>query len=135
LGLLVVAYRCVPELLPILLKVSGQKERLVRLMQNSQDGDLALVAGHPLPGGDVRDRLSPREREVYELLRQGLTNRQIAELLVIEESTVKAHAHHIYDKVGVRSRTALAVQAALERSDQATSATIDTDSEDPSYEL
>ena len=135
LGLLVVAYRCVPELLPILLKVSGQKERLVRLVQNSQDGDLALVAGHPLPGGDVRDRLSPREREVYELLRQGLTNRQIAELLVIEESTVKAHAHHIYDKVGVRSRTALAVQAVLERSDQATSATIDTDSEDPSYEL
>ena len=35
---------------------------------------------------------------------------------------MKVHVHHIYDKIGVRSRTALAVQAALERSDQATSA-------------
>jgi DNA-binding NarL/FixJ family response regulator len=130
LSLLVVAYRCVPELLTILLKVSGQKERLIRLIENSRDGDLARATGHPLPGGDVRERLSPREREVYELLRQGLTNRQIAEILVIEESTVKAHAHHIYDKTGVRSRTALAVQAALERSDQATSATTETDSGD-----
>ncbi len=63
-----------------------------------------------------------REREVYELLGQGLTNLQIADLLFISEATVKVHVHHIYDKLGVRSRTALAVQAALERADQATSA-------------
>ncbi len=36
---------------------------------------------------------------------------------------MKVHAHHIYDKLGTRSRTTLAVQAALERSDQATSVT------------
>ncbi len=45
---------------------------------------------------------------------RGLTNREIAKLLFIEESTVKAHTHHIYDKLGVRSRTALIVQALLE---------------------
>ncbi|MDQ3380903.1 MAG: LuxR C-terminal-related transcriptional regulator [Actinomycetota bacterium] len=60
-------------------------------------------------------RLSAREREVYELLGQGLTNLQIAGLLFISEGTVKAHVHRIYDKVGVRSRTAVAVQAALAR--------------------
>ena len=59
---------------------------------------------------------------MYELLAGGLTNREIAKLLFIEESTVKVHAHHIYDKLGLRSRTALAVQAILERADQATSA-------------
>ncbi|MDH4102685.1 MAG: LuxR C-terminal-related transcriptional regulator, partial [Thermoleophilia bacterium] len=75
-----------------------------------------------------RARLSPREREVFELLRERLTNRQIAKLLFIEESTVKAHAHHIYDKLGTRSRTTLAVQAVLERANQATSATEPTDS-------
>ena len=53
---------------------------------------------------------------------QGLTNREIARLLFIEESTVKVHVHHIYDKLGVRSRMALTVQAKLERSGQATSA-------------
>jgi hypothetical protein len=41
----------------------------------------------------------------------------------IEESTVKVHAHHIYDKLGIRSRTALTIDAMLERADQATSAT------------
>ena len=72
---------------------------------------------------DKRLLLTPREMEVFELLRTGLPNREIARLLFIEESTVKAHAHRIYDKLGVRSRSALAVQAALERSGQATSAT------------
>ena len=54
---------------------------------------------------------------------QGLRNREIGKLLFIEESTVKAHTHHIYDKLGTRSRRALIVQAMLERSHQATSAT------------
>ena len=48
-------------------------------------------------------------------------------MLYIEESTVKVHAHHIYDKLGVRSRLALRLQAKLERTGQATSAT-DVDS-------
>jgi DNA-binding NarL/FixJ family response regulator len=78
---------------------------------------------------DPRERLSPREREVFDLLRQGLSNRQIAEILFISESTVKVHAHHIYDKLGTRSRTALAVQAALERASQATSATESSESD------
>jgi len=42
------------------------------------------------------------------------------------------HVHHIYDKLGTRSRTALAVQAALERADQATSAMGTDDSVDES---
>ena len=63
---------------------------------------------------------------------QGLKNREIGKLLFIEESTVKAHTHHIYDKLGVHSRTALIVQAMLERSDQATSATESTSGESES---
>jgi DNA-binding NarL/FixJ family response regulator len=97
--------------------------RVPDLLRQVGDADLARAAGQPI--ADAEDRtalLSPREREVYELLRTGLTNRQIAQLLFIEPSTVKRHAHHIYDKLGVRSRTALAIQAALERRDQATSA-------------
>ena len=74
--------------------------------------------------------MTPREREVFELVRQGLSNREIARLLFIEESTARVHTHHIYDKLGTRSRVALRVQAALERADQATSATGNTDSAD-----
>jgi DNA-binding NarL/FixJ family response regulator len=94
------------------------------LVRRVHDHDVAAAVGHLISDtDDPYVLLSPREREVFELLRQQLTNRQIAKLLFIEESTVKVHARHIYDKLGIRSRTALVVQAALERADQATSAT------------
>jgi DNA-binding NarL/FixJ family response regulator len=122
LDLLVTTYRACPELLSILLR--GSENRPFRsLVERVGDADLARAAGHPIAANDDRRLLlSPREREVFELLRNGFSNRQIAKLLYIEPSTVKVHAHHIYDKLGVRSRSALTVQAALERSGQATSA-------------
>jgi ATP/maltotriose-dependent transcriptional regulator MalT len=125
--LLVVSYRACPELLAVLLRAESGRVR--ELMRQAGDLDLAEAAGRPIADGEDRTiLLSPREREVYELLRAGLSNREIAKLLFIEPSTVKVHAHKIYDKLGVRSRTALAVQAALERSRQATSATDSADS-------
>jgi len=124
LDLLVAAYRSSPELLTVLLRSPWDPERIADLVRRARDEDLARAAGLSIPSdSDPKARLSRREREVYDLLSQGLSNRQIAEVLFISESTVKLHAHHIYDKVGVRSRTALAIQAALERADQATSAT------------
>lgn len=128
LDLLVTTYRSTPDVLSVLLR-GNDRDRVGGLMQGVRDQDVAEAVGHPL-GTDPRTRLTPREREVLELLCQGLSNRQIGEVLFIEESTVKVHAQHIYDKVGTRSRTTLAVQAALERADQATSATGNTDSDD-----
>ena len=66
----------------------------------------------PVPSLDLGN---PEVQVVTDRLRAaeaGLSNREIAKLLFIEPSTVKVHAHRIYDKLGVRSRTALAVQAA-----------------------
>jgi DNA-binding NarL/FixJ family response regulator len=128
--LLVVSYRACPELLTVLLHANGGGH-VESLLRQVGDVDLALAAGRPI--ADAADRtalLSPREREVYELLETGLTNRQIAKLLFIEPSTVKVHAQHIYEKTGVHSRKALAVLAALERSRQATSAIDPTDPSD-----
>jgi len=48
--------------------------------------------------------LTPREREVLELIGRGLTNQQIAELLVLELGTVKNHVHRILEKLNKRSR-------------------------------
>ncbi|MDQ5874711.1 MAG: LuxR C-terminal-related transcriptional regulator, partial [Actinomycetota bacterium] len=120
--LLVAAYRSAPELLAVLLRSSRHPERLAHLIREAHDEDLARTLGHSVGvNDDPRFLLSPREREVYGLLREGLTNLQIASVLFITEGTVKVHAHHIYDKLGIRSRTALAIRAALERADQATS--------------
>lgn len=55
--------------------------------------------------------LTPREREVLELLAQGLEQREIAERLVISTKTVASHIERILPKLGVRSR-AQAVAAA-----------------------
>jgi DNA-binding NarL/FixJ family response regulator len=122
--LLVTSYRAVPELLSVAMRVAASRDRLARLVRRAGDGDLAEFLGHPVTAaGDPRKTLTAREREVYGLMLQGLKNREIAGLLFIEESTVKAHAHHIYDKMGPRSRTGLIVQAMLEREGHATSAT------------
>lgn len=61
------------------------------------------------PGHD----LSPREREVLQLMRQGLSNGQIAQELVVGRSTVKFHVSSILSKLGVQTRTE-AVALALE---------------------
>ena len=59
-----------------------------------------------------RPSLSPREAEILQLLAEGLPNRQISKRLFISEATVKTHLVHIYDKLGVDSRTS-AIAAGL----------------------
>ncbi|HQV90043.1 MAG TPA: response regulator transcription factor [Phycicoccus sp.] len=58
-----------------------------------------------------RAELSPREREVLVHLAAGRSNREIARQLFLSEATVKTHLNHLYEKLGVESRTA-AVAAA-----------------------
>jgi DNA-binding NarL/FixJ family response regulator len=90
---------------------------LVRLFLDSHDTDLGKAVGLAMPrGAHTRERLSNRERDVFELLAQGRTNREIARTLFISESTTKVHVHHILEKLGVRSRTE-AVRAYLSDSD------------------
>ncbi|RSZ64788.1 LuxR family transcriptional regulator [Corynebacterium hylobatis] len=61
------------------------------------------------PAGAVGDNpLSGREREVVELVSQGLTNRQIAGKLVLSPRTIEGHVERILNKLGFNSRTQVA---------------------------
>ncbi|MGN6850505.1 MAG: response regulator [Sphingomicrobium sp.] len=56
--------------------------------------------------------LTRRERELIDLVRQGLRNRDIAAELGVTEGTVKVYLHAIFDKLHVENRTELALKAA-----------------------
>jgi DNA-binding NarL/FixJ family response regulator len=57
-------------------------------------------------------KLTEREREVLELLAQGLTNKEIAEKLVITTNTVKRHLKAIFEKLDVHTRSGATAKAA-----------------------
>ena len=63
------------------------------------------------PAADIIEPLSPREREVLQLIAAGLTNQEIAQELVLSSNTVKVHTYNIYSKLGVHSRTQAVRQA------------------------
>jgi two-component system, NarL family, nitrate/nitrite response regulator NarL len=76
----------------------------------------ARAAAEPGRGDDTG--LTPREREVLELIRDGKSNQEIAGELVIEVSTVKNHVHNILEKLRVKDRAQAAAcfaQRPLER--------------------
>jgi RNA polymerase sigma factor (sigma-70 family) len=56
------------------------------------------------------DKLTDREREVFELLAKGMTNKEIAETLVITTNTVKRHIKAIFEKLDVHNRAGAAAK-------------------------
>ena len=62
------------------------------------------------------DGLTPAERRVAELVAEGRTNREVAAALFLGERTVASHLNHIYAKLGVRSRTELALRLRADES-------------------
>jgi DNA-binding NarL/FixJ family response regulator len=75
-------------------------------------GEALIVLRIPTPHGHGSDSrlatLSRREREVAELVAQGLSNKHIADRLCIATSTVKDHVHHIFQKTALPNRAAIA---------------------------
>ncbi|PYO41233.1 MAG: DNA-binding response regulator [Gemmatimonadetes bacterium] len=63
-------------------------------------------------GAGAPGELTPREREVWALVANGLTNPQIAERLGLSDNTVKFHVQHLFSKLGVKNRTEAALKYA-----------------------
>ena len=78
-------------------------ERMRELSAMTQRLDQEAAKSEP-----YRVELTERERAVLALLAQGMTNQEIAQVLVIEAGTVKNHVHNILKKLNVSSRVAAA---------------------------
>jgi LuxR family maltose regulon positive regulatory protein len=102
----VIAIRAMPPLGAFIAEQVQWRSWLQQLLEASRDVSLAASLGLRIPRA-AKPRattLSPRESEVHELVAQGLTNEEIANVLYISVSTAKVHVKHIYEKLGVRSR-------------------------------
>jgi two-component system NarL family response regulator len=66
---------------------------------------LAPAAAAKLAEGVTRVQLTPRERSSLQLIADGKSNKEIANDLGISERTVKTHLGHLFEKLGVTSRT------------------------------
>jgi DNA-binding NarL/FixJ family response regulator len=77
--------------------------RVIARMSSQPAPDLTRQSG--------LDELTPREREVLELIARGLSNREIAAALVVEESTVRSHSKRILAKLGLRDRVQVVIFA------------------------
>ena len=99
-----------------------EPEELLRQLRQIVDGRLVLTEGltehlaramrrqdEPAPAG--QPRLTPREREVLDLIASGLNNKLIARELELSEGTVKVHVKHLLKKLGLRSRLEAALWA------------------------
>lgn len=74
-------------------------------------GAVLEAAGVPRARTAYPNDLTEREVDVLRLLARGMTNRQIAETLVVSPRTVQHHVSHVFDKIGRRTRAGAAVFA------------------------
>ncbi|MEH6819734.1 MAG: response regulator transcription factor [Dietzia psychralcaliphila] len=97
-----------------LLKDAGPDE-LLAAVRAAADGESALsptVAATLMSRlRDPRPVLTDREVEVLRAVATGETNRQVASSLHVSEATIKTHLVHVFDKLGVASRTAAVARA------------------------
>ncbi|WJS06054.1 response regulator transcription factor [Roseibium aggregatum] len=82
---------------------------LVELLENDRSVQLEkarkATAASGVSGAHIVSSLTPREREVLELIARGQQNKHIAANLSLSEHTIKLHIHHIISKMGVSNRT------------------------------
>ena len=94
----------------------GAPQSLIRWLRQVRSGQLRLpLAVRNAQRSRGRGRredpviaITARERQIMELVSTGLSNREVGKRLHISEGTIKVHLHHIFQKLSIRNRTALA---------------------------
>ncbi|HET9244121.1 MAG TPA: BREX system ATP-binding domain-containing protein [Gaiella sp.] len=94
----------------------GYRDAALRALRRLGDRPRVASGAATREGGDRLAALSPREREVAQLVAEGRTNGQIAAQLHLSERTVEKHVSSVLAKLGLSSRTGVVTLLASERS-------------------
>ena len=84
----------------------------VRLSDGLVDGEMVVNVCREMAGfekSQILSDLSERETEVLEALCQGMSNKEIAEVMFVTTETVKSHVSTIISKFGVKDRTQVVI--------------------------
>jgi DNA-binding CsgD family transcriptional regulator len=95
----------------------GERDRAVLDLLFPHLAQFRRRAAVRAPANPDADQLTPREREILELVAEGRTNADVAKLLWLSPGTVRKHLENAYEKLGVHTRTA-AVAVAFGRRDE-----------------
>ncbi len=108
------------KVLPLNMTDSLFSQIVDRAINNSHETDLMQAV-----------RMTKREREVIELIADGMTNKEIGNILHLSPYTVKSHVHNILEKMALHTRVQIATyaQTSKEYKDTAGSATLSDDDE------
>lgn len=88
----------------------GDRRLADRRRAERRQGDRRQTSAAAAAAREAKASFTGREREIVDLLMQGMSNREIAEALGITEGTVKKHLNHVFRKLGVHSRALLIVR-------------------------
>lgn len=99
----------------LVLKSASLDDVLLAVRQAAKSPDVFSAAGLGAAmrrrTNDTRPKLTQREKEVLELLKEGLSIQQVAKRLYLSESTVKTHVAKLYDKLGATNRAQAVMNA------------------------
>ena len=99
------------ELVAAIRIVAAGESLLAPAVTRSVVEEFARLSPHPVGPPAGHDRLTPREREILELIARGHSNAEIRAELVLSEATVKTHVTHILAKLGLRDRVQVVIHA------------------------
>jgi DNA-binding NarL/FixJ family response regulator len=106
----VILKEAAPEVLVQCLRQVAAGRRLLPLA-NCESPRLQDLSAGNASAENVLTVLTDRERQIMHLVSEGLSNKEVGRQLNISDGTIKVHLHHIYQKLAISNRTALAALA------------------------
>jgi two-component system nitrate/nitrite response regulator NarL len=107
----VISKEAAPRILVNCLRQIAAGRLLPLALWNAEHPPLALLSEEHPRGQKcfTPNLLTKRERQVMDLVSEGLSNKEVGRRLNLSEGTIKIHLHHIYQKLAIKNRTTLAV--------------------------